>query len=60
MFSYIFPKYANGEGGFIEFRAVNKIFTLEDDVVNQNLVVDRVNHSKENILDIKRNGNKLL
>ena len=35
-------------------------FTLKDDVVNQNLDVDYVNLSKENILDIKKNGIKLL
>ena len=29
-------------------------------VVNKNIVVNRMDNSKENILDIKRGGNKLL
>ena len=49
------------EGGFIEHRAVNKIFILKNGVVEQNLVVDRVDHSKEDILNsVKWRGNKLL
>ena len=50
-----FQEKTNGEPGrFIELRAVNKIFTLKNDVVKQNvvvdLVVDHVDRSKEDIL----------
>ena len=49
----------DGEGGFIEPRTVNKVFTCENDVVNKN-IVNRMDNSKESILDIERSGNKLL
>ena len=38
---------------------MNKVFTLKNSVVN-NSVVNRMDNSKEKILDIERSGNKLL
>ena len=49
-----FKKQSNREGGFIELE------WLINCVVNKNIVVNHMNNSKENILDIKRSGNKLL